>query len=96
MPRLGRAAPSLNSSSVIACRALSATARMVAALITVISAATILGVALSALQAMTEEEFTDGTSRLAGPSWPRKLPVTRRTRGRRPAPHADREPVSSS
>ena len=64
--------------------------------ITVVSAATILGVALSALQAMTEEEFTDGTSRLAGPSWPRKLPVTRRTRGRRPVPHADREPVSSS
>ncbi|WP_082771884.1 MHYT domain-containing protein [Actinoplanes sp. TFC3] len=30
--------------------------------ITLISAATIIGVALSALQAMTEEEFTDGTS----------------------------------
>ena len=33
--------------------------------ITLISAATILGVALSALQAMTEEEFTDGVTRPA-------------------------------
>ncbi|OJF12050.1 MHYT domain-containing protein [Couchioplanes caeruleus] len=73
--------------------------------ITLISAATILGVALSALQAMTEEEFTDG----AGiprrgvhaenhHPWSLKqasLSAARRTPGSRPSPRpvAPRQPV---
>ena len=48
--------------------------------ITLITAATLLGVALSALQAMTEEEFTDG----AGDPTPRRARRARRGRcGRR-------------
>ena len=53
--------------------------------ITVISAATILAVALSALQAMTEEEFTDGTSRPRG-GVHATAAATRRGPGRRPSP----------
>jgi NO-binding membrane sensor protein with MHYT domain len=62
--------------------------------ITVISAATILGVALSALQAMTEEEFTDGAGVArrglhAEQAWSLKqasMANTRRTPGTRPSP----------
>jgi len=63
--------------------------------ITVITSLTILGVALSALQAMTEEEFTDGavTPRRGvhaeATSWSLKqstLNATRRTPGTRPSP----------
>ncbi|MCO8272725.1 histidine kinase [Actinoplanes sp. TRM 88003] len=60
--------------------------------ITLITAATIIGVALSALQAMTEEEFTDGagTPRRgahaeAGNPWSLKQ-ATIATAGRRPSP----------
>jgi NO-binding membrane sensor protein with MHYT domain len=62
--------------------------------ITLVSAGTILAVALSALQAMTEEEFTDGGGirRPEGPvtnSWSLKqttLTATKRTPGARPSP----------
>lgn len=62
--------------------------------ITVISAATILGVALSALQAMTEEEFTDGAGAArrgmhAEQAWTLKqasMAATRHTPGQRPTP----------
>ena len=62
--------------------------------ITVITAATILGVALSALQAMTEEEFTDGAGipkrgAHAEHPWSLKeasLAAMRRTPGPRPSP----------
>ncbi|MFI7598945.1 MHYT domain-containing protein [Actinoplanes sp. NPDC049681] len=64
--------------------------------ITLVSAATILGVALSALQAMTEEEFTDGAGiRRRGVHaenshpWSLKqasLSAMRRTPGSRPSP----------
>ncbi|BCJ51723.1 membrane protein [Actinoplanes sp. NBRC 14428] len=64
--------------------------------ITLVSAATIIGVALSALQAMTEEEFTDGAGiRRRGMHaehphpWSLKqasLTAVRRTPGNRPSP----------
>jgi hypothetical protein len=62
--------------------------------ITLISAATILGVALSALQAMTEEEFTDGAGAArrgmhAEQAWTLKqasMAATRHTPGKRPSP----------
>ncbi|MFI5492991.1 MHYT domain-containing protein [Actinoplanes sp. NPDC051859] len=65
--------------------------------ITLVSAATILGVALSALQAMTEEEFTDGAgipkrgvhAESHAHSWSLKqasLSAMRRTPGSRPSP----------
>jgi hypothetical protein len=62
--------------------------------ITLITAATILGVALSALQAMTEEEFTDGAGMArrgmhAEQAWSLKqasMAATRRTPGTRPSP----------
>jgi NO-binding membrane sensor protein with MHYT domain len=62
--------------------------------ITLISAAMILGVALSALQAMTEEEFTDGAGRPArgvhaGQAWSLKdasNAAARRAPGSRPSP----------
>ncbi|MFI5936892.1 MHYT domain-containing protein [Actinoplanes sp. NPDC051494] len=63
--------------------------------ITLVSAATILGVALSALQAMTEEEFTDGAGiprrgvHADNHPWSLKqasLTAVRRTPGNRPSP----------
>ena len=65
--------------------------------ITLISAVTILGVALSALQAMTEEEFSEGTGTAkpvrgahAEHSWSLKqassISAVRRTPGSRPSP----------
>jgi NO-binding membrane sensor protein with MHYT domain len=62
--------------------------------ITLVSAATILGVALSALQAMTEEEFTDGAvvpkrGMHAETAWSLKqasLSAMRRAPGTRPSP----------
>jgi NO-binding membrane sensor protein with MHYT domain len=65
--------------------------------ITLITAATILAVALSALQAMTEEEFTDGAAGLprrgvhAENPWSLKqasLAAARRTPGTRPSPRS--------
>ncbi len=61
--------------------------------ITLITAATIVGVALSALQAMTEEEFTDGAgtprrgvhAEPGGTSWSLKQ-ATAATASRRPSP----------
>jgi len=70
--------------------------------------ATILGVALSALQAMTEEEFTDGVAGRRGAMHAgtarsltqASMPAARRAPGRRPSPRPaageDRQPVSSS
>jgi NO-binding membrane sensor protein with MHYT domain len=70
--------------------------------ITLITAATIIGVALSALQAMTEEEFTDGAGlpkrgAHAEHPWSLKqasLAAMRRTPGPRPSPRpAPQRPV---
>jgi NO-binding membrane sensor protein with MHYT domain len=58
--------------------------------ITLISATTILGVALSALQAMTEEEFTHGVSR------PAPMVPARRRPSPRPAGDGDLQPASRS
>jgi NO-binding membrane sensor protein with MHYT domain len=64
--------------------------------ITLISAALILGVALSALQAMTEEEFTDGVTRPArgvhaGQPWTLRQATATATTAtrRRPSPRPD-------
>jgi NO-binding membrane sensor protein with MHYT domain len=62
--------------------------------ITLITAATIIGVALSALQAMTEEEFTDGAgtpkrgvhAEPGSNPWSLKQASTLATPGRRPSP----------
>jgi hypothetical protein len=64
--------------------------------ITLITAATIVGVALSALQAMTEEEFTDGAGTPkrglhaeSGNPWSLKqasMPVAQRRPSPRPVP----------
>jgi NO-binding membrane sensor protein with MHYT domain len=62
--------------------------------ITLLTSATILGVALSALQAMTEEEFTDGAAVPrrgvhAEPSWSLRqasMSTVRRAPGTRPSP----------
>ena len=61
--------------------------------ITVISAATILGVALSALQAMTEEEFTDGATRPRG-GVHTTASAGRRRPGRRPSPRPVPQPAA--
>ncbi|MBM2618711.1 histidine kinase [Actinoplanes sp. LDG1-06] len=62
--------------------------------ITLITAASIVGVALSALQAMTEEEFTDGAgtprrgvhAETSGVSWSLKQATAAQTAVRRPSP----------
>jgi hypothetical protein len=61
--------------------------------ITLITAATLLGVAFSALQAMTEEEFTDGAVQRRGvhaeAPWSLRhasMTAIRRTPGQRPSP----------
>jgi hypothetical protein len=75
--------------------------------ITLITAALLIGVALSALQAMTEEEFTDGAGvprrgAHAGEAWSLRqasmAALRGRTPGQRPSPRpiASRQPVPAA